>query len=53
MYVFVNVGDCYDPTQRFPVSDLRVTDAIQVLSTVPVLFNYWAVAKDCLEVWSD
>jgi aminocarboxymuconate-semialdehyde decarboxylase len=42
-------SNCWDP-------DVRVTDCnhhhidVQVLSTIPVLFSYWAKPDDCLDV---
>lgn len=47
--VFREVEDnCFDPTARLKdMDDTEVT--IQVLSTIPVLFNYWAKPVDGLE----
>lgn len=47
--LFREVEDnCYDATARLKeMDDTDVT--IQVLSTIPVLFNYWAKPADCLE----
>ena len=37
----------FDARKR--IADMNATDVtIQVLSTIPVLFNYWAKPKDCL-----
>lgn len=43
-------ANCWDPELRLRECDRDGVD-IQVLSTVPVLFNYWARAADCLD-WS-
>lgn len=41
--------NCWEPASR--VEDCKNTDVdVQVLSTIPVLFNYWAKPKDTLEV---
>jgi aminocarboxymuconate-semialdehyde decarboxylase len=41
-------SNCWEPNDR--LMDMQKTDvAIQVLSTIPVLFNYWAKPKDGLE----
>lgn len=40
--------NCWDPDVRIHRCD-EVNVAVQVLSTVPVLFNYWAKPKDALE----
>ncbi len=47
--VFREVDDnCFDVTVR--LKEMDETDVkIQVLSTIPVLFNYWAKPADCLE----
>ncbi len=39
----------WDAEVRMKECDHHHTD-VQVLSTVPVMFSYWAQAKDCLEV---
>ena len=36
--------NCYNPEKR------NDSDAIQVISTVPVLFNYWAKPEHCLDL---
>ena len=41
--------NCWDPQRRIEeCNQARVT--AQVLSTVPVMFNYWAKPEHCLEV---
>ena len=41
--------NCWSPETRLAeCNDAGVT--VQVLSTVPVLFNYWAKPADCLEI---
>ncbi len=47
--VFREIGDnCFDPAVR--LKDMDETNvAVQVLSTIPVLFNYWAKPEDGLE----
>ena len=47
--LFREVEDnCFDASLR--LKEMDETDiTIQVLSTIPVLFNYWAKAKDGLE----
>lgn len=42
-------SNCWDPDVRVTECDHHHIDA-QVLSTIPVLFSYWAKPKDCLDV---
>ncbi|MFB6306318.1 MAG: amidohydrolase family protein, partial [Flavobacteriales bacterium] len=47
---FREVGDnCWDPKARMKECDGFDVD-VQVLSTIPVLFSYWAKPEDALEV---
>lgn len=41
-------SNCWEPQDRLPEMDETKVD-IQVLSTIPVLFNYWAQAEHGLE----
>jgi aminocarboxymuconate-semialdehyde decarboxylase len=41
--------NCWDPAVRIPEYTLYNTP-VQVVSTIPVLFSYWAKPADCLEV---
>src|SRR6185436_10841672 len=42
-------SNCWDPVQRMNECDNQKID-LQVLSTIPVLFSYWAQAKDAYDV---
>ncbi len=49
-HFFREIGDnCWSAERRIVDCDVNGID-VQVLSTVPVMFAYWAEAKDCLEV---
>lgn len=42
-------SNCWDPDER--IKECRATQVdVQVLSTIPIMFNYWAKPKDGLEV---
>ncbi|KAK9693325.1 hypothetical protein K7432_013982 [Basidiobolus ranarum] len=41
--------NCWSPSQRIAECDSSTID-VQVLSTVPVMFNYWAKPKDTLDL---
>lgn len=42
-------NNCWSPEKRMTECNHHHVD-VQVLSTVPVMFSYWAKAQDCLEV---
>jgi aminocarboxymuconate-semialdehyde decarboxylase len=41
-------SNCWDPSKRVEECDHTHVD-VQVLSTIPVMFNYWAKPKDALD----
>jgi aminocarboxymuconate-semialdehyde decarboxylase len=41
--------NCWDPAVRIKECKHTKVD-VQVLSTIPVMFNYWAKPKDCLDI---
>jgi aminocarboxymuconate-semialdehyde decarboxylase len=41
-------SNCWSPEKRLKECDAQNLD-VQVLSTVPVMFNYWARAEDCAD----
>jgi aminocarboxymuconate-semialdehyde decarboxylase len=47
---FREIGrNCWDPAVRIDEYTLHQTP-VQVISTIPVMFSYWAKPKDCLEL---
>lgn len=49
-HFFREVEDnCWDPKKRIQECEHHHID-VQVLSTVPIMFSYWAKPKDCLEL---
>lgn len=47
---FREIGrNCWDPAVRIDEYALHQTP-VQVISTIPVMFSYWAKPKDCLEL---
>jgi aminocarboxymuconate-semialdehyde decarboxylase len=41
-------SNCWDPAVRLSECDADNVN-VQVISTVPIMFSYWAQAKDCLQ----
>ncbi len=42
-------SNCWDPEKRIEECNHTHVD-VQVLSTIPIMFNYWAKPQDCLEI---
>lgn len=42
-------SNCWDPEKRIEECSHTHVD-VQVLSTIPIMFNYWAKPQDCLEI---
>lgn len=42
-------SNCWDPEKRIEECNHTHVD-LQVLSTIPIMFNYWAKPQDCLEI---
>ncbi|MBK7469160.1 MAG: hypothetical protein IPJ43_21575 [Saprospiraceae bacterium] len=41
-------SNCWDPECASKTATHKIT--MQVISTIPVLFNYWAQLKDCCDI---
>lgn len=41
--------NCWDPERRISECDHHQVD-VQVLSTIPIMFSYWAKPNDCLQI---
>ena len=42
-------SNCWDPNVRMSECD-RFNIDVQILSTVPIMFSYWAKAQDALDI---